>query len=172
MVSHTRARQGSAPTTAVDPAERARELALRILTHAPRTSEELRTRLRDRGCDEAVVEEVIVRFEDVGLLNDAEIARTLVNARHRERGYSRRRIRDELVRKGIPHEYVEDGLSQITDEEERERAMELARDAWRKLASCEAEVRRRRVVGRLSRKGYSSSLVYSVVAKISSFEDS
>ena len=45
----TRARRENAPTTPADPAERAREIALRVLTNSPRSSAQLREKLIARA---------------------------------------------------------------------------------------------------------------------------
>ncbi len=159
----TRARQGSATTTAGDPAERAREIALRILTGAPRSSAELRDRLVDRGVAPGIANHVVDRYQEVGLLNDRELAATIARTRHREKGQARRAIALELFRRGFAGDDVENALGQITDEDENNAAYAVARKRWRRLADQPREVRERRVVGLLGRKGYAPSKAFGVV---------
>src|SRR5918992_879892 len=58
----------SAPT---DQAELAREICLRQLATRPRTRAELATVLRRRGIDDEVAAEVLDRYHEVGMVNDA-----------------------------------------------------------------------------------------------------
>lgn len=146
-----------------DPAERAREIALRLLTHAPRSAAQLRERLLARDVEPAIADQVIERYLEVGLLDDAGLAATIVRTRQSERGQARRAIRQELARKGFEADHIDQALAQVDDDDERARAAELAARRWSQLASHPDEVRARRVVAMLGRKGYSSSLAFALV---------
>lgn len=161
-----RARQDSTTTTPVESSERAREMALRILGSAPRSAEQLREGLRKRLVVEPVIEEIIARYTEVGLLNDAELAATVARTRHNERGASRRAIGAELRRKGFEQPDIDAALAQIDDEDEYARAHELALARWNKLAGLEHQVKVRRTVGMLGRKGYPPSMAFGVVRSL------
>ncbi len=148
---------------AEDPYERAREIALRLLTHSPRSGAQLRDGLLARDVDRGVADAIVARYVEVGLLDDAALAATIVRTRHAERGKSRRAIRDELRRKGFDDDDIGAALDQIGDDDERERASELARRRWEQLARHPEEVRVRRTVAMLGRKGYSSALAFGLV---------
>ncbi|WP_430867047.1 regulatory protein RecX [Demequina aurantiaca] len=161
-----RARQDSTTTTPVESAERARAMALRILANAPRSSGQLRDALRKRHVIEPVIEEIVERYVEVGLLDDRTLAAAIARTRHAERGCSRRVIEVELRRKGFEQPDIDSALAQIDDEDEFERASELALKRWRKLDGLEPEVRVRRTVAMLGRKGYSPSLAFGVVKSL------
>ncbi len=161
-----RARQDSTTTTPVESAERAREIALRILGSAPRSAEQLREGLRKRNVVEPIIDEIIERYVEVGLLDDAQLAATVARTRHNERGASRRAIGAELRRKGFEQHDIDAALSQIDDDDEFERARELARKRWEKLAGLDHEVRVRRTVGMLGRKGYAPGVAFGVVKSL------
>jgi len=158
-----RARQDSTTTTPVESPERAREMALRILGSAPRSSAQLRESLVKRHVVDTVIDEIIERYTEVGLLNDPELAATIARTRHRERGAARKAIAVELRRKGFDQGDIDAALAQFNDDDEIERARELALKRWSKLEGLEYEVRVRRTVGMLGRKGYSPSVAYRVV---------
>ena len=147
----------------VDPAERAREIALRLLTHSPRSAAQLREGLLAREVDAEVADLVIDRYLEVGLLDDAALAATIVRTRHSERGQAGRAIRQELRRKGFDEDHIVAALAQVDEDDERERAAALASKRWHQLAAHPEEVRARRVVSMLGRKGYSSSLAFALV---------
>ncbi|WP_062297170.1 regulatory protein RecX [Demequina maris] len=149
-----------APIT--DP-EKAREIALGILTRASRSTTQLRDGLVARRVEPGLAEEIVARYVEVGLVDDAGLAATIVRTRHAERGQSRRAIRVELARKGFDEGAIGSALDQIDEDDERERAAALARRRWDQLAAHPPEVRTRRVVAMLGRKGYPSSLAFALV---------
>ncbi|WP_062522481.1 regulatory protein RecX [Demequina silvatica] len=155
------ARDAEAPPI-TDP-EKARELALGILTRASRSSTQLRDALVAKRVEPGLADAIVDRYAEVGLIDDAGLAATIVRTRHAERGQSRRAIRQELSRKGFDEDHIGAALDQIDDEDERDRAGELARRRWDQLAAHPVEVRTRRVVAMLGRKGYPSSLAFALV---------
>jgi len=158
----TRARREDAPTTPADPAERAREIALRILTHSPKSSAQLRERLVARDVEPALADSLIARYVEVGLLDDATLAAQIARTRHNERGLAPRAIRMELQRKGFSKEDIAAALEPIDDVID-DRAKELARKKWDSLSRLDTEVKTRRVVSMLARRGYSPSNAFAVV---------
>jgi regulatory protein len=145
------------------PLERAREICLRLLEAGPRTAAELTTAMRKKGIDDDVAEQVLARFVEVGLVDDAEFARLWVDSRHRSKGLARPALRQELRRKGVADELAQEALEGLGSEEEVETARSLVQ---RKLAATQgltAEARIRRLVGMLARKGYGAGVAYRVV---------
>ena len=101
---------------------RLREKALALLTARPMSRRELIDRLtarpRDREkaplADEAQAAETADWLEWLGLLNDAEYARTVVR-HYSAKGYGPYKIRDELYRRGVARELWEDALAETAD---------------------------------------------------------
>ncbi len=146
-----------------DPEQVARTILLRRLSAAPRTRAELQGDLLSRGIPEDVAARVLDRFTEVGLIDDALYARMWVDSRQRSRGSARGVLRQELRRKGVSAEVIEDAVGGIDGETERIRALELVRVKSRSLARLDAQARTRRLVGMLQRRGYSPGLAFSVV---------
>ena len=144
------------PLSQLEQEERARELALRILTAAPKSRAQLAQRLAAKEVEESIAERLLDRFEQVGLLDDAALAAMIVRTRFAEKKQSRRAIAQELNRKGIPGPIAEVALGQLDDDDESQAALELARARLRRTANLDREVRIRRALGALGRKGYSS----------------
>lgn len=162
----SRSRRESSPTPPVDPAENAREIALRLLTHSPRSAAQLREGLISRDVDDDIADQVINRYREVGLLDDAGLAASIVRTRHAERGRSRRAIAQELRRKGFEQADSEEALAQISDEDEMDAARELAARRWAQTAHLDQQVRIRRVVSHLGRRGYSASTAFGLVKEL------
>ena len=101
---------------------RLREKALALLTARPMSRRELIDRLtacpRDREkpplADEAQAAETADWLERLGLLNDAEYARTVVR-HYSAKGYGPYKVRDELYRRGVARELWEDALAETAD---------------------------------------------------------
>ncbi|MFV0633212.1 regulatory protein RecX [Demequina sp.] len=161
-----RARQESSTTTPEDPAERAREIALRLLTHSARSTAQLHDGLTSRDVDPGVADEIIARYIEVGLLDDAALAATIARTRHAERGRSRRAIAQELRRKGFEADHIERAIEQIDDEDEHDAARELAAKRWKSLEGLDDQVRTRRVVSMLGRRGYGPNLAFALVNEL------
>ena len=116
-----------------------------------------------KGYPPEVLEPLLERFEEVGLIDDAEYAGMIVRTRHGERGLSRRAIAQELRRKGIDDETATGALDQVDDDDENDAARDLVRRRLARTTGLDREVRMRRVVGMLARKGYSPGLALSLV---------
>ncbi|WP_084040303.1 regulatory protein RecX [Demequina sp. NBRC 110053] len=161
-----RARQRSAPTTPADPAERAREIALRLLTHSARSTAQLREGLLKREVEPGIADQIVARYVEVGLLDDGALAASIARARHSERGASRRAIHQELRRKGFGTDHIDAALDQISGDDEHEAARSLALKRWRSLQAHDEQTRVRRVVAMLGRKGYSPEIAFGVVKEL------
>ena len=106
---------------------------------------------------------VLDRFTEVGLVDDAAFAEVWVRTRHAGRGLSRSALTRELRAKGVDDETVADAVEAIDDDAEAAAARALVARRLPAMRSLPAEVRMRRLVGQLARKGYSGGLAMRVV---------
>ena len=142
--------------------EFARKIALDLLSVRPRSEAELRTALAKKQVPDEIVDELCERFTDVGLLDDAAFAATLATSRSQHSGRGRMRIRQELRQKGVDDEVAAEALEGITVDDELEAARVVATKKQRSLSGLEPHVARRRLMGVLARRGFSSSVVMQV----------
>ena len=149
-----------------DPESVARAIVLRSLTQRARSRSELATLLRRRGIPDAVVRDVLDRFTDVGLVDDAALARGFADAAHAERGLSSRAVAGKLRQRGIDDELIRDAVSRIDPESERAAALALAQKKARTLRGLDPVVQTRRLVSLLARRGYSPGLSYAVAREV------
>lgn len=146
-----------------DPLGHAREIVLTQLTAAPKSRAQLERKLAERDVDPDVAEAVLDRMEDVGLVNDAELAGMIVRSQVAGRGLARRALRQELQKKGIAGQEADLALEQVSDDDERQRARELVDKKLRTMSRLDEQTKKRRLIGLLGRKGYSGSLAWSVI---------
>ncbi|MBM7170768.1 recombination regulator RecX [Streptomyces sp. G44] len=157
----SRAEEGE-PSTG-DPAERARAICLRLLTGTPRTRKQLADALRKREIPDEVAEEVLSRFEEVGLINDSAFADAWVESRHHGRGLARRALARELRTKGVESTLIDEAVGQLDAEQEEATARELVARKLRSTRGLDRDKRLRRLAGMLARKGYGEGMALRVV---------
>ena len=146
-----------------DPVERARAICLRLLTGTPRTRKQLADALRKREIPDDVAEEVLSRFEEVGLINDSAFADAWVESRHHGRGLARRALAQELRTKGVDSTLIDAAVSQLDSEQEEATARELVDRKLRSTRGLDRDKRLRRLAGMLARKGYPEGMALRVV---------
>lgn len=141
-----------------DEAARARELAEKHLLKKLRTRQlsvsEARAALAagDLPSDEAerIIDEQLRR----GYLDDARLAEQLAYSGVEKKGHGRRAIAQTMARRGVSREAADAALALLPDDE-AERALEYARAKAPSLSRAAPEAALRRLVGQLSRRGYS-----------------
>jgi regulatory protein len=147
----------------------ARTIALRQLTAAPRTRAQLADALAGAGVPGEVTDATLDRFEELGLVDDAEFARQWARTRQVGRGLARRALRYELRHRGVDDELVKTTLDdpELGDELETARALVRRRVAAGSGSSAEDPERRtRRLLGMLARKGYGPGIAYRAVRDV------
>ncbi|MEV1144271.1 regulatory protein RecX [Micromonospora sp. NPDC049799] len=141
------------PSPPRDEAEVAREICLRQLAVRPRTRAELAGALARKGISDEVSAEVLDRYDEVGIIDDAAFAKAWVSSRHAGRGLSRRALANELRQRGVDGEVASEALGELDEETEAGTARALV-DRKLRSARGEPDAVFRRLVAMLARKGY------------------
>jgi regulatory protein len=119
--------------------------------------------LRKREIPDDVADEVLSRFEEVGLINDSAFAEAWVESRHHGRGLARRALAQELRTKGVDSTLIDEAVGQLDSEQEEATARELVARKLRATRGLDRDKRIRRLAGMLARKGYSEGMALRVV---------
>lgn len=154
-----------------DPEGVARTILLDALTGQARTRRELADKLAKREVPDAVAADLLDRFTDVGLIDDAAFASAWVESRHRSRGLAPRALAQELRRKGVDDEEAKAALEQIDEDDQRLAARALVDRKMRSVRGLDPQVATRRLAGMLARKGYGAGLAFSVVREALAEDD-
>ncbi|WP_229718607.1 recombination regulator RecX [Nocardia jinanensis] len=163
-VQRRSASRESAGGDAAGSLEQAKEVCLRLLAVRARSRAELAQRLSAKEYPPEVIDQVLDRLAEIGLIDDIDFAQQWVRQRHGFSGKGRRALEQELRRKGVSQEDSAVALETVTADDEYERATELVRRKLRSLpAGLEREKAIRRLVGMLARRGYGHSVAYAVV---------
>ncbi|HSX67472.1 regulatory protein RecX [Nocardioides sp.] len=141
----------------------ARKILLDALTGAARSRKELADKLAKKDVPAGIATQLLDRFEEVGLVDDAAFARAWIASRQPGKGLASRALAQELRRKGIDDEVAREALDEIDPDDEREVARRLVQRKLRSMKALAPEVATRRLVGMLARKGHSPGVAYAVV---------
>ncbi|MEV8506536.1 regulatory protein RecX [Actinoplanes sp. NPDC051475] len=161
-----RARSAEAADRPAEPpkseSELAREICLRQLAVRPRTRAELAKVLTRKEISEEVIAEVLDRYDEVGIIDDAAFARAWVSSRHQGRGLARRALANELRQRGVDAEVATEALETLDEDEEAATARALVDRKLRTATGTPDQVFRR-LVGMLARKGYPAGVAIRAV---------
>lgn len=149
-----------------DPTSVARSIGLNLLEAAPKTRAQLAEAIRKRGVPDDAANEVLDRFEEVGLLDDAAFANAWVTSRQSGRGLAPRALSNELRQRGIAEPLIAEAVGGVDRDDVETAARDLVTRRARSTAGMPNAVRMRRLVAMLNRKGYSGELAVRVVREV------
>lgn len=142
------------------------ERALDMLEARARAVTELRRLLIKKGEPPDEVDAAIERLRASGVLDDANFARQLTRSKALGGGHSRRRIQQELAKRGVPRDVSTEAIEEVFDEEgvDEDASIErVARKKLRTLTGVDAATRKRRLYAFLARRGYNADAVAKVL---------
>lgn len=140
--------------------------ALDLLSARPYTVRDLRRKLIQKEVPPEEVDAAIQRLFQAGLLDDEKYALAYARTKLVGAGSSKRRIRQELGRKGVVAEVADAAVDQVIADEEVDTRAVVERVARKKLVSMgnlEPVVLRRRLYAFLARRGYDLDEIQAVV---------
>nr|WP_133832646.1 MULTISPECIES: regulatory protein RecX [Micrococcaceae] len=148
----------------------AKAIVYRQLTASPKSRLQLARKLAERNIPERVAEEVLDKFQEVRLIDDAEFADMWVRSRSQSRKLARGALRRELSEKGIDPETAAAALEQVTDADEETAARTLVERKLRPGTNLSDPAERdkavRRLASMLARKGYQPGQAFRIVNEV------
>lgn len=148
-----------------DPESVARTICLRMLDRRAYARAELATALRRKGVPDDAATAVLDRFCEVGLIDDEALARARLSVTREVRGLSRRAAALDLRRRGIDEQLVRSTVAEIDPADERATAERLVAHRLPAVRDLDPQVRARRLLGLLARRGYPPGLASEVVRR-------
>ena len=120
-----------------------------------------------------IVDLAIERLLRVGLLNDEVYARSVARAKAVGQGHSKRRVQQELFRRGVDREVADDAIEETFAEEavdEDALVEQAARKKLRSLAALDRAARDRRLYAFLARRGFDGDAIRRGMKKVTGEE--
>jgi regulatory protein len=136
--------------------------AINMLAFQARSSRDLRRRLVQKGEDPAYVDAALERLLAAGFLDDAQFARQLARSKLLGSGASKRRLQQELFKRGVERGTADEAIAEvIADEDVDEDAVvrEVAAKKLRSLQKDDEPTRRRKLYAFLARRGYDGAVI-------------
>lgn len=126
-------------------------------------------KLQDRDIAEAQITEAVTFLKEKNFLNDVRYARFFIKDRLNFRPKAKFVINSELKQKGISPNDIESAWQEVNDELEVDEYQIASNLAIKKAKSCrnlDPEVRKRRIISFLARKGYNYDVIKKALAKL------
>ena len=148
--------------------------ALGYLGRRPHSSMELRIKLLQKGYEKNLINVIIDHLENKKYLDDIDFARQFLKAKLDSKGWSKKRLKSELIKKGINSNLIKEVLNENYDEEsELENATAAARKKLKSLKNKTGDrsILKNKLSSFLSFRGYSYDITKEVCDKLIGEDD-
>ncbi len=147
----------------------AKRIASKFLNRRRRTEKEVRDKLRTEKFEQELIDEIIPDLKNTGLINDEEFAFAFIHDKRLSKPISSRQIQNELRKRGVAKEVIENVLNASESEEtEEDRASEAAMKKWNQLLRREGDEKKRRqkLTSFLGSRGFEYDVIKKVMLNI------
>lgn len=139
---------------------RARDRALYLLALRDYACKELEKKLLTEACPE-VAARVVARLAEVGLLDDERYAERLAQSLSRSKQYPKRRVAQELTRRGVDRETASLAAGEIACEDFEQALALIEKKYYNKMTDRDS---RQKVMASLARRGFSYESIRRAMA--------
>lgn len=146
-----------------DDVEQAYERALNFLSYRPRSQTEVRRNLRKKELEDSVVETVLDRLTEAGLLDDRGFAHYWVENRVQFNPRGVRALRQELWQKGVSSAIIDDVLADFDEEPSARTVAEAGAPRFMHLAPRQF---RQKLGAYLARRGFSYTAITPLIQEM------
>ena len=143
--------------------EEVRSSLLKMIERGGKASSVLRKQLLEKEYQAEIIDQLISRFIEVGLIDDYALAKEWAQTLSTRKAKSKSMVAMELREKGFSQDAIDEAVAELNQDRELEVASALALAKMERMKGLDSSVRERRVAGFLSRKGYSSNVVWAAV---------
>jgi regulatory protein len=130
------------------------------------SSRELREKLRTRGCPKEMEDRVIFALQEHHFIDDERCAGLVLDSWRHKKYYGRQYLRLMMSKRQIPSSLITEKVTEISDQEEYERAKSLIDEQLPKLRRKYSEKNKVRAAAArmLSTRGFSSGIISKVLS--------
>jgi regulatory protein len=144
----------------------ARAYALQLLSYRSRSRKEMLQRLEQKGYRSEHIENTMGFLERSGLINDEVLASELFRYSTEIKSLGKNGVRMFLIKRGIDKSLIDKVLLDHSDDMEEKSAREFVERKLRTLKNYPEQTIRRKLVGMLQRRGFSTDVIYKAVHSI------
>ncbi|GHB88338.1 regulatory protein RecX [Persicitalea jodogahamensis] len=131
-----------------------------------RTQDEVRQRLKKWGVwEEDEADELIAELISMNYLSEERFAKTYAGSKFRQKKWGKRRIKQELSRRGLTDYNIDQGMDEISETDYENTLKDLLAKKQQQLERTESDARKRKqkLVRYALSKGYESELVWRIL---------
>ena len=143
--------------------EEVRVALLKMIERGGKASSAIRKQLIEKEYQAEIVDQLISRFIEVGLIDDYALAKQWALTLSTRKAKSKTMVAIALREKGFSQDAIDEAIAELDQDRELEVASALALAKMERMSGIDSSTRERRVAGFLSRKGYSSNVVWAAV---------
>ena len=146
---------------------RAKNNAYALLRQRPRSVYEIRNRLKLKGYDDDLIEDIVVSLERTGGLNDEKFAKIWVESRMHTNPAGDVVLKHELKGKGVSDSIIEAALNEKAGKyDEYELALSMAKDRFERFKKLDRRKATKRIYDFLLRRGFKYDNIRRVVENL------
>lgn len=146
--------------------KRIKENAFRYLAGRAHSEQELRTKLKQKGFEKALVEEVISELKQAKFIDDVEFAFSYARKRMMHKPMGEKLLRQELWQKGIDEKIIDRVVREIYSEKTQDEvALNLMEKRKSRYKDLDEKEQKKRLYNFLLRRGFDWEVVNEVMEK-------
>lgn len=146
----------------------AKNQALRYLSYRDRSTLEVTQYLEKKKHPKSVIQKVLDVLIELNYVNDQRFALEWGRYKINKQKLGKSRLYAELLNKGIDKELLESTLAILyEDNPETELAIQCARKKMNSLQGVKEEIKKRRLMQHLKRRGFSADIIYQSIKNVS-----
>jgi len=146
-----------------DTLEKAKQSAYKYLSYRPRSIAEVERNLRDKSYDELVITQVVIRLQELQLLDDLSFAQFWVEQRDTFKPRSALALRQELMQKGVARDIIDDVLAEVDETAVAHKAAAMRVNRWQHLPEDQF---RKKMGGYLQRRGFNYGVIREITDEL------
>lgn len=144
--------------------KRAKDRALNFLSYRDRSEKEIRTKLKDVGYEESIIDWVIGELKRLKFLDDQRFAQSYAQTQMITRPIGEYFLKRELKQKGLDADIIEQTVEKVYEEKDQlSIALELAQQRKKRYGNIDAMKAKKRLSDFLLRRGFSWEIVSEVL---------
>ncbi len=146
--------------------QKAKNYCFLLLKFRARSETEIYDSLKRKKFDEEIIKAACKSLKEKGFIDDDCFAQQWIVSRLRK-PFGLRRIRQELILKGIADNVIESNIAKITDNySEEDIILNIAKIKLSKFTGQDTDKEKKRLYGYLLRRGFSSEVIVNVINEL------
>ena len=146
-----------------------KQRAFRYLGRRLHSASELRTKLRQKGYEIEMIDQVIGELRDKSYLDDTEFASVFIEEKFKSKMWSERKLKSELIKKGISSSVISDVLSKkFSKDVNYNNALTVSLKKYKILQerNLDLQTTKKKLISFLNSRGYNYETIKQVCDKI------